>query len=150
MAGFQVSTYGRIRVSTEAVSKPGAIRLTPAYGEVMRRYLNGESELPSSIAVVLCVLEPNDPQATHFMRSVSVPYTQKHSRLYGHRFIVCGLHFEVFVGQHLPAHVTTFCVVRGQPRHVFLLRESTSGLVRGFEQMAMAALEHKLRPQAPR
>lgn len=91
------------------------------YAEAFRQYLLGTAQFPSS-AACLVFFHDNPPENTPYTldRLFTMPISTRQDGFHQHEFMVCGLHYRLFVGGRIPEFARIVCVAHGTNKRVLL------------------------------
>ena len=124
LAAFGVSVVWRLHAGSRHVE------LGP-YAEDARSFLVGEAPFPRAFRVLLGVYfdparpeSPGDPMAT----MIAILASDRAERARRHRFLLCGLQFEVVVGQHFSPYFDELCLHHATTKQVAVLIPSANTL----------------------
>jgi hypothetical protein len=112
---------------------PLAMQLGAEYREQLRRYLNEEQPFPASARISMCVYKPQTGPI-ELGRAATTPSTKRFEQCHQHKFMICGLEFQLLVGRRLPEH--TNCLLHSPRTLVPIISFAGSGLVRGAVELA--------------
>lgn len=109
IAYFALSVVWRADISKEC----HATKLGPCYREIFRKCLDGGT-FPDDVSVLFSYMDdPTEGEPDH-RQVAQVPATgvrKNHGvRYHSHRFVICGLFFDVACGQQLPAEQKKLCI----------------------------------------
>ena len=121
--------FGLALVWKCAVAKRGGsqCKLGSKYEKLIREYILGRIPLPDSVVVVLAVMkvEPNSSYHT-----VSLfPVTDRWETCHRTRVLVCGLHFDVYLGQQIGLRVREISISHNPDRPIALVPASQMGFL---------------------
>jgi hypothetical protein len=133
---FAVSVVWRAGVAKR--SDTGKPKLGP-YADTMRRYLLGETPLPKSLSAQLFVADVDAGGSRPFHNFATFPASKKEDGYYRHEFFVCGLLFQVAIGNQLPVGRLRMCLHHGSDKPIMILPPTDIGLSRTVGAQAQTA-----------
>jgi len=113
--------------------------LGKTYVEEFRRYLNGEAVFPRNARLTLSILDQPKGVSFSLHNIASFPATLKRDGYHIHGFYLCGLCFELIVGNMRPSYLETMCLHHGKDKFVLILTASEIGLLRDIGRLARSA-----------
>jgi len=133
IARFAISVFWRSHVAKR--DNAGQVDLGATHGEHFRQFLLGRRAFPSSSALLLSLLAPDDEEGACFNRTVCVPITNRDTVGVRHEFIICGFIFELHTGINSWTKKSrwlrdTACLMRHGRRLAALMPAKDSRLIR--------------------
>jgi hypothetical protein len=122
LASFGLSLFWRASVSSQQDTR--GMRLGPKYEEIVRQFLMGAITLPPSLAIMMDVVDPDHPGTSRIaLVSTILPQTfrEPEANCHYHTTLVCGLVFQLYVGQRLPTWARHRCLMSGEKKAACLL-----------------------------
>lgn len=117
----------------------GKPTLGKKYVEEFRRYLNGEAAFPANARLTLSILDQPKGVSLPAHDIASFPATLKKEGCHIHAFYLCGLYFELTVGNTRPSYLETMCLHHGKDKFVLILTAGEIGLLRDIAVRARSA-----------
>jgi hypothetical protein len=100
------------------------------YEEPIRKYLLSEAHFPDHVAIILTVCADSESRGTFY------PPTLRHERpFHAYGFLTQGVHFDISIGQKVPAEVRRCCCISSPQRWMFL-RDCHDRTFRAFAALA--------------
>lgn len=101
------------------------------YEEQFRQFLVGIEPFPEDAALVIEVSD----EANRLIQMVGTPGTLKHPTNYLHWIHLCGVRFNLFVGQRMPARLKNFCAFRRSPKIALVAKDQESEIVNLYRDL---------------
>ena len=128
--GLSIFWKSSIHAWSDGISTIPSISLGP-YQERFRRFLLGQELFPSTAALAVEVSE----ESNRLIQVVGTPGSLKNATNYVHWVHICGIRFNLVVGQRMPSSLNLFCVFKASPKIIVLSKNQEaemSSLYRGF------------------
>jgi hypothetical protein len=121
------------------------------YREPLREYLLGEAPFPAHAIALLNVFPEGSQHGDLMAQMACVPVAWREDGYYRHPFIMCGLQFELWVGNRLPKTGAEICLSRMNPPRVWTIPAAESGISRSaLESFGSAHRSRDLQTQLSR
>ena len=135
---FAASVVWRAHVANGNVSR--RLSLGAKYGEEFRLYLLGQSDFPKNARISMVILDqlPDSPHPRH--NAIAFPTTKKESGYHRHATYLCGLLFEIWVGNKLPQYLNKVCLHHGTNKGAGLFLAEEIGIISTMTKQAKHAI----------
>lgn len=108
----------------KGIHKPS---LGKKYEAAIREYLNGKKSLPKNVRIIMSMLDPKKCVLNDFHNLVTFPLTQKKDGYHRHLFFICGIYFELCIGNVMPQFFETMCLYHGNEKLILILAPNKIG-----------------------
>lgn len=108
----------------KGIHKPS---LGKKYEAAIREYLNGKKSLPKNVRIIMSMLDPKKCVLNDFHNLVTFPLTQKKDGYHRHLFFICGIYFELCIGNLMPQFFETMCLYHGNEKLILILAPNKIG-----------------------
>jgi len=130
------------RADTAATLQGRGSALGP-YAEALRGFLNGDRPSPANVTILMAVLDPNlgenDGRARGFCQMAAFPVSTNNGLFHSHMFGVCGLYFQILIGNKIPGQLRALCLAHGRQDVALVLYPPDIELFRRAERLFKAA-----------
>jgi len=135
---FAASVVWRAHVATGNDFK--RVILGDKYAEEFRLYLLSQSDFPKNARVSMVILDqpPNSPHPRH--NAIAFPTTKKENGYHRHATYLCGLLFEIWVGNKLPQHLNMVCLHHGTQKGAGLFLAEEIGIISTMTKQAKLSI----------
>jgi len=122
---FGVSLFWKSSVQAwnDGTGPAASIPLGP-YEERFRRFLMQEGNFPAEAAIVIEVSD----ESNRLIRVVGTPFTMKKATNHVHCVHICGVRFNLMVGQRMPQALKQLCAFRRSPKIVLVSKNEESDM----------------------
>jgi hypothetical protein len=108
-----------------SIRKPS---LGKKYEAAIREYLDEKKPFPKNARVIMSILDPQKCVLNDFHNLVTFPLTHKEDGYHRHSFFICGIYFELCLGNVLPQFSETMCLYHGNEKLIPILAPNKIGL----------------------
>jgi hypothetical protein len=135
---FGISLFWKssIHAWNDGTRPVASISLGP-YQERLRRFLLGEEPFPTDAALVVEASDENN----RLIRAFGSPGTMKKQTNHVHWIHICGIRFNLMVGQRLPPELKRLCAFKPSPKIVLVSKNEESDMATLYRDLLVTLAE---------